>query len=338
MADTPDIPDTTEAELPPAPEFEVPLGGVFITGGPDGIGEVPWEEVAPPTPLEVAAGGPDSDPAVEFRRTLGRFATGVTVITVPVGDQVHGMTANAFMSVSLKPPLVLISVDKRAKMHRLLYEGMRFGVSVLSSDQDALSDHFAGRVGEALPEYRFATVHDTPLVEGAVAHVVASVVRSYWGGDHSLFLGQVEYARYGEGRPLLFHAGQYERLPLAQVSVFAGLPLDLQRAILAGGEERTFEEGQSVIGEGDEGDILFLLLDGTVRVERGGRQVTTLVAGDFFGEVSVLDGGPRTAAVVASTPARCVTVSGETLRQTLRAQPDVAWAMLQVVASRLREP
>ncbi len=328
----------SENDLPPVAEFEVPRGGVFVTGGPDGIGEVPWEEVAPPTPLEVATGAEAvTDAALEFRRTLGKFATGVTVITVEVGDQVHGMTANAFMSVSLKPPLVAISVDRRARMHALLHEGRRFGVSVLSSEQSALSDHFAGRAQGGAPEYRFASIHDTPLVDGALANVVARVVRSYWGGDHSLFLGQVEYARYGEGRPLLFHAGQYERLPLAAVSVFSGLSPDLQQAVLARGEERRFGAGEPVVGEGESGDILFLLLEGTVRVERAGRPIATLHQGDFFGEVSVLSGGPRMADVIAETPVRTLTVSRQTLRETLAADPDVAWAMLETVAARLRE-
>ena len=73
------------------------------------------------------------------------FATGVTVITALKGDEVHGMTANAFMSVSLEPPLVLISVDRRTKMCALLHEGMHYGVSVLCATQAALSDRFAGR-------------------------------------------------------------------------------------------------------------------------------------------------------------------------------------------------
>ena len=126
------------------------------------------------------------------------FATGVTVITTREGDQVHGMTANAFMSVSLEPPLVLISVDRRTKMCALLHEGRNYGVSVLCETQSALSDRFAGRVGENAPEPRFDVIHDTPLVEGALAHFVANINRSYWGGDHSLFLGRVEYARYNE--------------------------------------------------------------------------------------------------------------------------------------------
>ena len=83
----------------------------------------------------------------------------------------------------------------------MLHEGTRYGVSVLADGQAGLSDRFAGREREEVPEPRFVTVRETPLVDGALAHLVARVVRSYWGGDHSLFLGQVEYARYGEGRP-----------------------------------------------------------------------------------------------------------------------------------------
>ena len=95
----------------------------------------------------------------------------------------------------------------------LLHEGRTYGVSVLCEQQSELSDRFAGRPSGANVEPRFEIIHDTPLVEGALAHFVAKISRSYWGGDHSLFLGAVEYARYKEdGQPLLFHGGRYERL------------------------------------------------------------------------------------------------------------------------------
>ena len=187
-------------------EFDFPLSWT----GPDGIGASPFDEFSDSETPDVCEEG--QDPAIALRRTLGMFATGVTVITTRHGEQVHGMTANAFMSVSLEPPLVLISVDRRAKMCALLHEGVRYGVSVLAGDQSALSDRFAGRTGENLPEPRFDLVRETPLVEGALAHFVARVARSYWGGDHSLFLGRVEYARQNPGTPLLFHGGRYERL------------------------------------------------------------------------------------------------------------------------------
>lgn len=194
----------SESARPPA-EFDFPLSWA----GPDGIGDSPFEEVVEVQRPDVSDEG--DDPALALRRTLGMFATGVTVVTTLKGEQVHGMTANAFMSVSLEPPLVLVSIDRRTKMCGLLYEGGHYGVSVLCESQSALSDRFAGRAGDGLPEPRFDLVRETPLVDGALAHFVACVVRSYWGGDHSLFLGRVEYARQHSGAPLLFHGGRYVR-------------------------------------------------------------------------------------------------------------------------------
>jgi flavin reductase (DIM6/NTAB) family NADH-FMN oxidoreductase RutF len=195
----------------PPSEFDLPLSGTAVWAGPEGIGDSRFDEVPAPAAVELPPELGD-DPRIALRRTLGMFATGVTVITTRERDQVHGMTANAFMSVSLEPPLVLISVDRRTKMCGLLHEGRTYGVSVLCEAQSDLSDRFAGRTNAAAPDPRFEIVHDTPLVGGALAHFVANVTRSYWGGDHSLFLGRVEYARYSEGTPLLFHGGRYERL------------------------------------------------------------------------------------------------------------------------------
>jgi flavin reductase (DIM6/NTAB) family NADH-FMN oxidoreductase RutF len=186
-------------------EFNFPLSFT----GPDGIGATPFEDYAEAERPDVSDDD-GQDPALALRRTLGMFATGVTVVTALKGEDVHGMTANAFMSVSLEPPLVLISVDRRTRMCALLHEGMHYGVSVLCDSQAALSDRFAGRTDG--PEPRFLVVKDTPLVDGAIAHFVARVERSYWGGDHSLFLGRVEYARQNPGTPLLFHGGRYEKL------------------------------------------------------------------------------------------------------------------------------
>lgn len=189
------------------PEFDLALAEVaaWVGTGPHGIGQGP-PDADEDDGLEIEG----DDPARALRQTLGMFATGVTVITTKVGEQVHGMTANAFMSVSLEPPLVLISVDRRTRMCTLLHEGQRFGVSVLAADQRDLSDRFAGRAGEGGEEPRFEVVHETPLVEGSAAQFVSKVAKSYWGGDHSLFLGRVEYACYEDGaQPLVFHGGQY---------------------------------------------------------------------------------------------------------------------------------
>lgn len=147
----------------------------------------------------------------EFRRTCGRFATGVTVITADTGDRVHGMTANAFVSVSLEPPLILVSVDNRARMRQVIERAGRYGVSILAEDQASLSDHFAGRPVEAA-EIRFTQAFGVPLLEGALAHLVARVVEAHPAGDHTLFIGEVEHLAYRDGRPLIFYSGQYSGL------------------------------------------------------------------------------------------------------------------------------
>jgi flavin reductase (DIM6/NTAB) family NADH-FMN oxidoreductase RutF len=259
----------------------------------------------------------------------------VTVLTTRSGETVHGMTANAFMSVSLRPPLVLVSVDRRARMSNLLHEGTRLGVNVLEAGQARLSDHFAGRA-EGTPEPRFELVHDTPLVEGALAHLVTRVVRSYWGGDHSLFLAQVEYARYGEGEPLLFHGGRYERL-IRDPRVFSALPQELLEPILALGTEREYEDGAVLMRRGEPGSELLLVVEGTVRVERPGRTLT-LGPGELVGEIEVLDPvGERIADITAVGPVRCVVVTRDALLSALAANPRAALGLIEVLASRFRE-
>lgn len=162
------------------------------------------------TPAATAASAERIDPRA-FRRTLGRFATGVTVITAVQGETVHGMTANAFMSVSLDPPLVAVAVDQRARMHRLLEETGRYGVSILAEDQELLARHFGGRPQVSVVP-RFEWQHGLPLIAGAVAHLVCRVVQAVPAGDHTLFIGQVVYLDFRDGAPLLFYGGNYRCL------------------------------------------------------------------------------------------------------------------------------
>ena len=315
--------------MPPLPEeFDVPLTtGAGLSGGTQ------FDDVPDAETLDI--GELAGDPAIAFRRTLGMFATGVTVLTTRRGDQVHGMTANAFMSVSLEPPLVLISLARQARLSSMLHEGTRYGVSVLADGQAGLSDRFAGRESEEVPEPRFVTVRETPLVDGALAHLVARVVRSYWGGDHSLFLGQVEYARYGEGRPLLFHRGQYERI-VDDPGVFSALPKALLDPLLARGEEVTFLDGETVMRLGEPADALYLVLEGAVRVERPGR-LTQIVPGELVGEIQVLAGGPRTANVHAEGSVRMLRVPREAVIAALEADSRAAMGLIEVLANRFRE-
>ena len=107
-------------EAPPPEEFDLVLPG-FAPGALAGLGDSAFDDV--PISEQIDVGDLPEDPSLAFRRTLGMFATGVTILTTRVGEQVHGMTANAFMSVSLQPPLVLISIDRRARMCALLHEG-----------------------------------------------------------------------------------------------------------------------------------------------------------------------------------------------------------------------
>jgi len=142
---------------------------------------------------------------------MGRFASGITVITTVVDGETVGMTANAFLSVSLEPPLVLVSVGKKAKMHEYLAKSGRYGISFLAEDQQAFSQQFAGRPQEGL-QVPFIEKCGMPVLDGALAHIVATVVDAHPAGDHTLYIGQVEDLEYYDGNPLLFFSGKYRDL------------------------------------------------------------------------------------------------------------------------------
>jgi len=153
---------------------------------------------------------PASPQSRELRRAFGRFASGVTVVTTQHEGATRGMTANAFVSVSLDPPLVLISVDHRSHMHQVLPLSKRYGVSVLAAEQEAISDHFAGRPVQ--PKIEFVEQMGMPLIAGALAYFVVEVVDMHSAGDHTLYIGRVEHFEAREGAPLLFYSGKYEHL------------------------------------------------------------------------------------------------------------------------------
>jgi flavin reductase (DIM6/NTAB) family NADH-FMN oxidoreductase RutF len=133
------------------------------------------------------------------------------VITAEQEGRLHGMTANAFVSVSLDPPLVLVSLDNRAYMHQVLPVIGRYGVSVLAEDQQQVSNHFAGRTVEGL-RVRFVTRRGVPLLEGAVAYFVVEVMDVHPAGDHTLYIGRVVHFESRDDKPLLFYAGGYRQL------------------------------------------------------------------------------------------------------------------------------
>ena len=144
-----------------------------------------------------------------LRDAMGRFATGVTVITTADEGrtQVHGMTANGVLSVSLDPPLVLVSLG-RCRMAEMLPETGRYGISVLSRDQEALAAHFAGqKTVDELPSFDWR--YGLPFVPGTLAHLGCRVAEIHRAGDHWLWIGRVEHMEHWDGDPLLFYRGRF---------------------------------------------------------------------------------------------------------------------------------
>src|SRR5690606_7688080 len=147
-----------------------------------------------------------------FRNALGQFATGVTVITVKGPEGLHGMTANAFTSVSLDPPLVLVCIDKRNRTHSLIQEVGKFGVSVLAEDHENVSRHFAGARELPIDVTFIEEGLGTPVIKESLAWLDCTVWRAYDGGDHTIIVGKVEALDAPGGKPLIFFQGAYRRL------------------------------------------------------------------------------------------------------------------------------
>tara|TARA_B100000378_G_scaffold277153_1_gene276689 strand:- start:1634 stop:2146 length:513 start_codon:yes stop_codon:yes gene_type:complete len=149
----------------------------------------------------------------DLRDCCGRFATGVTVITTRSGEGDHGMTASAFMSVSLDPPLIAISLDRRSRMLGRVLSARRFAVNILTEAMRAHALHFAGRPDGTLTDLFLEHCHGLPVLREAAAVIVADVVKQVEAGDHVLLLGHVRHLdRDPDAAPLLYHAGQFGSL------------------------------------------------------------------------------------------------------------------------------
>ena len=151
----------------------------------------------------------------DFRKAMGGFATGVTIITVDLEGEVHGMTANAFASVSLDPLLVLVCVDHSTRTHAHLHAKKRFGINMLCEDQRAISEYYARpershENAEAEAGARFdRTRHGTPILHGSLAYLECKLHSAQVAGDHTIFIAEVEDVVVGEGQPLVFFRGNY---------------------------------------------------------------------------------------------------------------------------------
>lgn len=147
----------------------------------------------------------------DLRRCLGHFATGVTVITCDGDGQPHGATVNAFSAVSLDPPLVLVSVDRKTRISKYL-DDAPFTVNVLTEPQDKVALHFAGKPMAGEPKWRHPDPHLAPQLAGSLATVSCTPWRSYDGGDHVLYLGQVVDFTFTGADPLVFYLGGFRHL------------------------------------------------------------------------------------------------------------------------------
>lgn len=156
--------------------------------------------------------------AAEFRRAMGNFATGVTVVTCRVGPITHGITVNSLTSVSLAPPLILICVDRAARAHNLLPEATSFAVNVLGAEQRELCTYFARRLApdpdDELRDLPWQPgVTGAPLIDGCNAYLECRLVAMHPAGDHSIYVAEVIATRVGsDHQPLLFYRGTFPRV------------------------------------------------------------------------------------------------------------------------------
>ncbi|HEY1303181.1 MAG TPA: flavin reductase family protein [Vicinamibacterales bacterium] len=146
-----------------------------------------------------------------FRQTVGRFVTGVTVVSIESEGEVRAMTANSFTSLSLDPPLVLFCLGKDTKAGQHIRKVSGFAVSILSHEQQDLSSYFAGTWrGDDPPPFTFTTWDGGPRLEGCIAALGCRISAIHEGGDHWIVVGEVVATyRVEEGLPLVFFGGRY---------------------------------------------------------------------------------------------------------------------------------
>lgn len=146
-----------------------------------------------------------------FRNAMGKFATGVTVVATEVDGQVHGMTANAFMSVSLSPKLVVVSIAEKATMLEKVKQSKTFSVNILAAGQQDLSMIFAGQIKERR-DVQFDRLGGVPVLPGSIAQVTCEVTSTHKEGDHTLFIGKVTDIHLEDEEPLVYFSGKYRKL------------------------------------------------------------------------------------------------------------------------------
>lgn len=149
----------------------------------------------------------------QFRQAMGRFASGVTVVSGAHAGRLFGITVSSFSSLSLRPPLALVCIDRGAASHGPLAAAGRFAVSVLAEDQAWLSQRFASEEPDKFAGVPHAlSPRGLPLLDGAVAHIECELHASLPGGDHTIYVGEVLAVALFERPPLLYYRSAYHRL------------------------------------------------------------------------------------------------------------------------------
>lgn len=150
----------------------------------------------------------------EFRQALGRFASGVTVITTRGADGFpHGITVSAFCSVSMEPPLILVCIDKRAASHDSFTESDNFVVNILGSEQQHYSDLFASHSGKKFEAVDYAETEERiPFLPDALVNLECRKTDAHASGDHTIFVGEILKSNVRDGEPLVYFHGNYRKL------------------------------------------------------------------------------------------------------------------------------
>ncbi len=146
----------------------------------------------------------------DFRKAMSKFATGITVVTSEFDNDIQGMTVNAFMSVSLDPQLITISLDSKTNFYKNADKIKRFGVSILREEQQEISMIFAKQTEK---EYKdFTTLDGIPVIDNALSTLACTTVNTVEAGDHLLIIAEVDEIKIDEGKPILYYNSEYKRI------------------------------------------------------------------------------------------------------------------------------
>jgi flavin reductase (DIM6/NTAB) family NADH-FMN oxidoreductase RutF len=150
----------------------------------------------------------------EFKAALGRFASGVTVITTKdAHGDLHGITVSAFCSVSLEPPMILVCIEKKTGSHHAFVEAKKFVVNILAEEQAEVSNQFAFKHEDKFEGISFHYgIDELPVLEGCLANLECHLKYSYDGGDHTIFVGEIQNAHLSDGKPLTYFHGNYHQI------------------------------------------------------------------------------------------------------------------------------